>query len=85
MGNQIHYSLNCGARFSDDAMHHTNVSTTVSRATEDHGTDMTPGCPYMYRHVMVQRVAMLETLPTDQTPVNQFFLFLGRCPKLVWK
>lgn len=66
-------------------MHHTDVPTTVAFATEDHGTHMTPGGPYMYRHVMVQRVAMLETLPTDLTPMNQFSLFLGSGPKVVWQ
>jgi hypothetical protein len=34
---------------------------------------------------MVKRVAMLETLPTDLAPMNQFFLFLGTCPKVVWE
>jgi len=66
-------------------MDHEDVSTTVALATEDHGADVTPGGPYMYWHVMVQRVTVLETLPTDVTPMNQrFSLFLDGGPKVVW-
>lgn len=85
--NYSKYSLNCGASlFSADAMDHEDVSATVALATEDHGADMTPGGPYMYRHVMVQRVTMLETLPTDVTPMNQWFsFFLEGGPKVVWQ
>jgi len=66
-------------------MHHKDVPTTVALATEDHGADVTLGGPYMYRHMMIQRVTMLETLPTYLTPMSQFSLFLGRGPKVVWQ
>lgn len=66
-------------------MDHEDVSTTVALATEDHRADVTPGGPYMYWHVMVQRVTVLETLPTDVTPMNQWLsLFLEDGPKVVW-
>lgn len=66
-------------------MDHEDVSTTVALATEDHGAHVASGGPYMYWHVMVQRVTVLETLPTDVTPMNQrFSLFLEGGPKVVW-
>ena len=60
------------------------MSTTIALAAEDHGAHVTLGGANMNGHMVVQRVTVLETFPTDTALMNQFPFIPGRAPQGTW-